>query len=90
MSAILFQVNIASGIILSIGLIIYSNSFYTHGIWSCSCYFLWICNGFHQIDMSYYNMGTNFMLVAIALGGFYLILLCVLFYGYLFRYQLLI
>jgi hypothetical protein len=53
-------------------------------------FFGFVMGGFHQIDMSYYNMGTNFMLVAIALGGFYLILLCVLFYGYLFRYQLLI
>jgi murein DD-endopeptidase MepM/ murein hydrolase activator NlpD len=29
--------------------------------------------GFNNGDLSYYNIGTNFMLVAIALGGFYLI-----------------
>ncbi len=75
MSAILFQVNIASGIILSIGLIIYSRIAFILMVfgYAVAIFFGFVMGGFHQIDMSYYNMGTNFMLVAIALGGFYLI-----------------
>ena len=75
MSAILFQVNIASGIILSIGLIIYSRIAFILMVfgYAVAIFFGFVMGGFHQIDMSYYNMGTNFMLVAIALGWFYLI-----------------
>ena len=75
MSAILFQVNIASGILLAIGLLIYSRIAFVLMLlgYSIAIAFNFAMGGFHQTDMTYYNMGTNFMLVAVALGGFYII-----------------
>ncbi|MFC4231643.1 urea transporter [Parasediminibacterium paludis] len=75
MSAILFQVNIATGIILSIGLLIYSRIAFILMIfgYTVAIFFGVLMGSFNQVDVSYYNMGTNFMLVAVALGGFYLI-----------------
>lgn len=74
-SAILFQVNIGSGIILAIGVLIYSRIAFMLMVfgYSIAIFFGYLMCGFSQIDMSYYNMGTNFMLVAVALGGFYII-----------------
>ena len=75
MSAILFQVNIASGLIMSIGLLIYSRIAFSLMVlgYSVAILFSMAMGGFSHIDMTYYNMGTNFMLVAVALGGFYVI-----------------
>ena len=75
MSAILFQVNVASGILLSMGLLIYSRIAFTLMIlgYTIALLFHYAMGGFQPTDLSYYNMGTNFMLVAFALGGFYLI-----------------
>jgi urea transporter/murein DD-endopeptidase MepM/ murein hydrolase activator NlpD len=75
MSAILFQVNIAAGIILTIGLLIYSRIGLLLMIlgYTVAILFSYAMGGFQQSDLTYYNMGTNFMLVAVALGGFYLI-----------------
>lgn len=75
MSAILFQVNIASGIILSIGLLIYSRIGFLLMVfgYAVAIAFGILMGSAHMSDMNYYNMGTNFMLVAMALGGFYII-----------------
>ena len=75
MSAILFQVNIAAGIVLAIGLIIYSRIAFVLMVlgYAVALLFSFAMGGFQQTDMTYYNMGTNFMLVSLALGGFYLI-----------------
>ncbi len=75
MSAIIFQINIASGILLTIGLLIYSRIAFMLMIlgYAVAIGFTYVMGGFHFNDMTYYNMGTNFMLVAVALGGFYLI-----------------
>ena len=75
MSAILFQVNIASGIILSIGLIIYSRIAFILMVYgyAVALLFSYTMGGFQMGYINYYNMGTNFMLVAVALGGFYII-----------------
>jgi urea transporter len=75
MSAILFQVNIASGIILSIGLLIYSRIGFTLMVFGylVALSFGHLMGSAQLNDMNYYNMGTNFMLVAMALGGFYII-----------------
>jgi urea transporter len=75
MSAILFQVNVASGIILSIGLLIYSRIGFLLMVfgYAVAIAFGYLMGSAQINDMSYYNMGTNFMLVAIALGGFYII-----------------
>jgi urea transporter len=75
MSAILFQVNVISGIILSIGLLIYSRIGFLLMVfgYSVAIAFGYLMGSAQINDMSYYNMGTNFMLVAMALGGFYII-----------------
>jgi urea transporter len=75
MSAILFQVNIASGIILSIGLLIYSRIGFILMVYGylVAMSFGLLMGSAQLNDMNYYNMGTNFMLVAMALGGFYII-----------------
>lgn len=75
MSAILFQVNIATGILLSAGLLIYSRIGFSLMIlgYAVALFFNQAMGGFNHDDMTYYNMGTNFMLVALALGGFYCI-----------------
>lgn len=75
MSAILFQVNIASGIILSIGLFIYSRIGFLLMVYgyAVAIIFGFLMGSTYLNDLSYYNMGTNFMLVSLALGGFYII-----------------
>ncbi len=75
MSAILFQVNIATGILLTAGLLIYSRIGFTLMVlgYAIALFFNQAMGGFNHDDMTYYNMGTNFMLVALALGGFYCI-----------------
>jgi urea transporter len=75
MSAILFQVNIASGIILSIGLFIYSRIGFLLMVYgyAVAIIFGFLMGSIYLNDLSYYNMGTNFMLVSLALGGFYII-----------------
>ncbi len=75
MSAIIFQSNMAAGILLSAGLLFYSRIAFVLMVlgYSTAIFFNFAMGGFHQTDMTYYNMGTNFMLVAVALGGFYII-----------------
>lgn len=75
LSAILFQVNVASGIILAIGLFIYSRIGFLLMVfgYAVAITFGYLMGSAQLNDMSYYNMGTNFMLVAMALGGFYII-----------------
>lgn len=73
MSAILFQVNIASGIILTIGLFVYSRIAFTLMVFGYAVALLFSYTMGGGGFMGFYNMGTNFMLVAVALGGFYII-----------------
>jgi len=75
LSAIIFQANILAGIILSIGLFIESRiSFFLVILgYVIAIIFSQLMGGFNSGVLSYYNMGTNFMLVSLALGGFYLL-----------------
>jgi urea transporter len=75
LSAIIFQANILTGIILFIGLFIESRiSFFLIILgYVIAIIFSQLMGGFNSGVLSYYNMGTNFMLVSLALGGFYLI-----------------
>lgn len=75
MSAIIFQGNIAAGIVLSVGFLFYSRIALVLMIYgySLALGFDYLMGGFSAAGLTYYNMGTNFMLVAAALGGFYLI-----------------
>ena len=75
MSAIIFQGNLTTGLLLSLGLLVHSRIAFVLAIfgYAVALWFNQIMGGFNSGDISYYNLGTNFMLVAIALGGFYII-----------------
>ncbi|MBK8496641.1 MAG: urea transporter [Chitinophagaceae bacterium] len=74
LSAILFQSNIASGILLSIGLLFFSRIALTLMVagYTIAILFIQLMDGYAG-SVNYYNLGTNFMLVSVALGGFYII-----------------
>lgn len=74
LSAILFQYSILTGIILTIGLLIYSRIAFSLSIIGFYVAFLFynlIGANITQIDYSY--IGFNYILTSIALGGFFLI-----------------
>lgn len=73
MSAILFQVNIASGIILTMGILVYSRIAFLLMVYGYAVALLFSYTMGSAGFLGFYNMGTNFMLVAVALGGFYII-----------------
>lgn len=74
LSAILFQSNLAAGIVLTIGLFLYSRIALLLMIAGYAAAMIFInAIGGNAGGINYYNLGTNFMLVAFALGGFYVI-----------------
>ena len=75
MSAIIFQNNLLAGILLSIGLLIHSRIGFLLMVvgYAVAMIFNGFMGGFPLGGVNYYNMGTNFMLVAVAIGGFYII-----------------
>ena len=74
LSAILFQNNIQAGVVLSIGLLLFSRIAFSLLIvgYASAMIFINLMGG-NSGGLNYYNFGTNFMLVSMALGGFYLI-----------------
>ncbi|MBL0306446.1 MAG: urea transporter [Chitinophagaceae bacterium] len=74
LSAILFQSNIAAGIVLTIALLFFSRIALTLMIagYAIAIVFIQLMDGYAG-SVNYYNLGTNFMLVSVALGGFYII-----------------
>lgn len=74
LSAILFQSNIAAGIILTIGLLFFSRIALALMVagYAIAILFIHLMDGYAG-SVNYYNLGTNFMLVSVALGGFYII-----------------
>lgn len=73
-SAILFQSNIAAGIVLTLALLFFSRIALSLMIagYSVAIIFIQVMDGYAG-SVNYYNLGTNFMLVSVALGGFYII-----------------
>ena len=74
LGAIFFQYNILSGLLVAIGLLIYSRIAFTLSILGffagyLFCYF--VQGNLSELDYSY--IGFNYILSAIAIGGFYLI-----------------
>ncbi len=74
LSAIIFQSNIAAGIVLTIGLFLFSRIALTLMVagYTIAILFIQLMDGYAG-SVNYYNLGTNFMLVSVALGGFYII-----------------
>lgn len=75
MSAIIFQNNLLAGVLLSVGLLMHSRIGFLLMIvgYGVAMMFNHFMGGFPLGGVNYYNMGTNFMLVAVAIGGFYII-----------------
>lgn len=73
MSAIIFQLNMGAGILLTIGVLFYSRIAFLLMWLGYTVAFLFQ-QVMHSGDVtSYYNLGTNYMLVAVAVGGLYVI-----------------
>jgi len=74
LGAILFQYNLLSGIILSIGLLLYSRiSFTLSLIGFYTAYLFYEVIGASISDLSYSYIGFNYILTSIAVGGFFII-----------------
>lgn len=74
LGAILFQYNILSGILIAIGLLIYSRiAFLFSFISFASAYYFYQLLGADITTLSYHYIGFNFILSGIALGGYFLV-----------------
>ncbi len=74
MGAIFFQYNIFAGIIITIGLLLYSRiAFLLSLIGFFSAYLFYYFIGGNIAELSYGYIGFNFILTAIAIGGFFLV-----------------
>ncbi|MBU0765329.1 MAG: urea transporter, partial [Bacteroidetes bacterium] len=74
LGAIFFQYNVLSGILISIGLLIYSRiAFSLSLIGFYTAYIFYSIIGANITDLGYSYIGFNFILTAIAVGGFFLI-----------------
>jgi len=74
LGAILFQYNVLTGILISIGLLIYSRiafSLSLIGFFTAYMFYLIIGAKFSEVHYSY--IGFNYILSAIALGGFFIV-----------------
>ena len=74
MAAIFFQYTVFSGILISIGLLIFSRIALLLSVTGfISAYYFYFLLGGNIADLSYSYIGFNFILTAIAIGGFFLI-----------------
>jgi urea transporter len=74
LGAILFQYNLLSGMILSVGLLLYSRiSFSLSLIGFYTAYLFYELIGANISELSYSYIGFNYILSAIAVGGFFII-----------------
>jgi len=74
LGAILFQYNVLTGILISIGLLIYSRIGFTLsiiGFYTAYLFYMVIGAKFSEVHYSY--IGFNYILSAIALGGFFIV-----------------
>ncbi len=74
LGAILFQFNLVSGLLLSVGLLLYSRIAFTLswlGFLTAFLFYQWI--GADLTTLSYSYIGFNYILTGIALGGYYLL-----------------
>jgi urea transporter len=74
LSSIFFQNNLISGVIIAIALLISSRIFFSLSILGfISAYIFAQFSGSEAASITYYNIGANFIMVAIAVGGFFII-----------------
>jgi len=74
MSSIFFQDNLIAGLLIAVALLICSRiAFSLSVIGFVSAYLFAKFSGSAAASITYYNIGANYIMVAIALGGFYVI-----------------
>jgi len=74
LGAIFFQYHLLAGIIIAVGLLIYSRiAFLLSVIGFFTAYFYYILIGANLNELSYGYIGFNFILTAIAVGGFFIV-----------------
>jgi urea transporter len=74
LSSIFFQDNLITGLLIAIGLLISSRITFTLSIVGfLSAYFFAQFTGSAAASITYYNIGANYMMVAIAIGSFFII-----------------
>jgi len=74
LSSILFQDNLITGMILALALLISSRIFFSLSLLGFfSAYIFAQFSGSEAASITYYNIGANYIMVAIAIGGFFII-----------------
>jgi urea transporter/murein DD-endopeptidase MepM/ murein hydrolase activator NlpD len=74
LSSIFFQGNLIAGLLIAIGLLFSSRIVFSLSIIGfLSAYFFAQFTGSDAASINYYNIGANYMMVAIAIGGFFVI-----------------
>jgi urea transporter len=74
LSAIFFQDNILSGFLLAIGIIVYSRIAFTLSLVGFfGAYLFNEFTGANQAGINSYHLGSNYMMIAMAIGGFFTI-----------------
>lgn len=74
LAAIFFQYNLLAGILISIGLLIYSRIAFLLSLTGFfAAWFFFMALGADLTDLSYSYIGFNFIFMAIGLGGFYIV-----------------
>jgi urea transporter len=74
LAAIFFQYHLIAGLLVAVGLLVYSRiAFLLSVVGFFSAYFFYILFGANLADLSYGYIGFNFILTAIAIGGFFIV-----------------
>lgn len=74
LSSVFFQSNLVSGILIAIALLVSSRIFFSLSVVGfLSAYLFAQFTGSDTASLTYYNIGANYMMVAFAIGGFFVI-----------------
>lgn len=74
LSAILFQYHLFAGLLLAVGLLIYSRiSFMMSVVGFVSAYYFYLIIGANISELSYSYIGFNYILMSIAIGGYFIV-----------------
>lgn len=74
LSSVVFQSNLISGFLIAVALLISSRIFFSLSVIGfLSAYLFAQFTGSEAASLTYYNIGANYMMVAFAIGGFFLI-----------------
>lgn len=74
LAAIFFQYHLLAGVLLAVGLLIYSRIAFLLSVVGFFCaYFYYLLIGANLTELSYNHIGFNYILSAIAIGGFFII-----------------